>query len=67
MRFNQVNLSNICSKQVFHSTNLSNVGLFLASQSVRINRSFGESPLTSKVLKLFRSLKIALTHTPLRA
>ena len=61
--FHYVNLSNMCSKQAFYCINLSNVGFFIASQSVR---SFGRSPSPSKVLKLFQSLKIALTHMPLR-
>ena len=55
------------SKQAFHSINLSNVGLFIASQSVWIYISFGRSPYPIKVLKLFPSLKIALTYTALRA
>ena len=44
--FHYVNLSNMCSKQTFHSTNLSNVGFFIASQSVRIYLSFQKKPIT---------------------
>ena len=62
-----VNLSNMGSKQVFQFINLSNVGFFIANQSVRIFVSFGGSPSPSKALKLFQSLKIALTHTPYHA
>ena len=32
--FYNVNLSNMLSKQAFHSINLSNVGFFIAGQSV---------------------------------
>ena len=60
--FDYVNLSNLCSKQAFHSINLSNVGFIIESQSVRIHISFRQKPI-NKGLKL----KIALTHTPLRA
>ena len=35
--FDYVNLSNLCSKQAFHSINLSNVGFIIESQSVRIH------------------------------
>ena len=38
--FDYVNLSNLCSKQAFHSINLSNVGFIIESQSVRIHVSF---------------------------
>ena len=58
--FHYLNLSNVFSKQAFHSINLSNIGSFAASQLVGI---FWQS----KVLKLFWSLKITLTHMPLRA
>ena len=44
-----VNLSNLCSKQAFHSINLSNVGFIIESQSVRINVrihiSFRQKPI----------------------
>ena len=36
--FYYVNLSNMCSKKVFHSITLSNVGFFITSQSDRIYR-----------------------------
>ena len=38
--FDHVNLSNLCSKQAFHSINLSNVGFIIESQSVRIHIFF---------------------------
>ena len=65
--FHYVNLSSMCSKQALYYITLSNVGFFIASQSVRISISFRQKPTPSKVLKLLWSLKIALTHTPLRA
>ena len=40
-----VNLSNLCSKQAFHSINLSNVGFIIESQSVRIHISFRQKPI----------------------
>ena len=47
--FDYVNLSNLCSKQAFHSINLSNVGFIIESQSVRINVrihiSFRQKPI----------------------
>ena len=46
LAFHYVNLLNMCSKQMFHSTNLSNVGFFIASQSVRIYLSFQKKPIT---------------------
>ena len=62
--FDYVNLSNMCSKQAFNSTNRR----FLYSQSVSSNLYiFGRSPYPSKVLRLSRSLKIAATYPPLRA
>ena len=57
----------MCGKQAFLSINLSNVSFFIVIQSVRIFMSFRQKPITSTVSKLFRSLKIALTHTPLHA
>ena len=43
--FDYVNLSNLCSKQVFHSINLSNIGFIIESQSVRIHISFWQKPI----------------------
>ena len=43
--FDYVNLSNLCSKQAFHSINLSNVGFIIESQSVRIHVSFRQKPI----------------------
>ena len=43
--FDYVNLSNLCSKQAFHSINLSNVGFIIESQSVRIHISFRQKPI----------------------
>ena len=47
--FDYVNLlnpfSNLCSKQVFHSINLSNVGFIIENQSVRIHISFQQKPI----------------------
>ena len=42
--FDYVNLSNLCSKQAFHSINLSNVGFIIECQSVRIHISFRQKP-----------------------
>ena len=62
-----VHLSHMRSKQAFHSINLSSFGFLIISQSVWIFISFGRSSSLSNVFKLFWSLKIALTHAPLRA
>ena len=43
--FDYVNLSNLCSKQTFHSINLSNVGFIIESQSVRIHIYFWQKPI----------------------
>ena len=43
--FDYVNLSNLCSKQAFHSINLSNVSFIIESQSVRIHISFRQKPI----------------------
>ena len=43
--FHYVYLSNLCSKQAFHSINLSNVGFIIESQSVRIHLSFRQKPI----------------------
>ena len=43
--FDYVNLSHLCSKQAFHSINLSNVGFIIDSQSVRIHISFRQKPI----------------------
>ena len=43
--FDYVNLSNLCSKQAFHSINLSNVGFIIESQPVRIHISFWQKPI----------------------
>ena len=43
--FDYVNLSNLCSKQAFHSINLPNVGFIIESQSVRIHISFRQKPI----------------------
>ena len=44
--FHYVTLSNMSSKQVFYSINLSNVGVFIASQSVPIYISVWQKPIT---------------------
>ena len=43
--FYYINLSNLCSKQAFHSINLSNVGFIIESQSVRIHISFRQKSI----------------------
>ena len=43
--FDYVNLSNLSSKQAFHSINLSNVGFIIESQSVRIHISFRQKSI----------------------
>ena len=43
--FDYVNLSNLCSKQAFHSINLSNVGFITETQSVRIHIFFRQKPI----------------------
>ena len=42
-----VNLSNLCSKQAFHSITLSNVGFIVESQSVRIHISFRQKNINN--------------------